>query len=351
MGWPSDMGWKGCELIECWTHVVTFNVSPMTLILDFQGQIMKMVYLRNGMADWHGAKGMWVDRMLHPLCDFQLWPQPWPWPWIFKVKFWKNRISGMGWPIDMGWKGCESIECESIKCWTHVVTFNFPSPMTFTLDFQGQILKMLYLRNGMADWHGIKVMWVDRMIDSHYDFKVWPHPWPWPWIFKVKYWNCCNSGMGGLTHLEWKGCELDMMLDAQWDCRPPGEFQRKKSFLKRLIFTEKRLKKVCQSQDLAIKICRQIQKCSLWSGLVTLRQGFNQRFVFLGFFFFSGKFWCRTRWCRMMWRASTYCMWREQKGSPCHGWASGVLPGNFFCKYKLWEGHYRAILKAPGKKG
>ena len=23
--------------------------------------------------------------------------------------------------------------------------------------------------------------------------------------------------MGGLTHLEWKGCELDMMLDAQWD--------------------------------------------------------------------------------------------------------------------------------------
>ena len=26
-----------------------------------------------------------------------------------------------------------------------------------------------------------------------------------------------NSGMGGLTHLEWKGCELDMMLDAQWD--------------------------------------------------------------------------------------------------------------------------------------
>ena len=23
--------------------------------------------------------------------------------------------------------------------------------------------------------------------------------------------------MGGLTNLEWKGCELDMMLDAQWD--------------------------------------------------------------------------------------------------------------------------------------
>ena len=24
-----------------------------------------------------------------------------------------------------------------------------------------------------------------------------------PWIFKVKYWNCCNLGMGGSTHLEW----------------------------------------------------------------------------------------------------------------------------------------------------
>ena len=23
--------------------------------------------------------------------------------------------------------------------------------------------------------------------------------------------------MGVLTHLEWKGCELGMMLDAQWD--------------------------------------------------------------------------------------------------------------------------------------
>ena len=87
----------------------------------------------------------------------------------------------------------------------------------WALDFQGQILKKSYLRNGMADWHETKGMRVERMLDSHCDFILWPHPWPWPWIFKVKYWNCCNSGMGGSTHLEWKGCELDMMLDAQWD--------------------------------------------------------------------------------------------------------------------------------------
>ena len=90
----------------------------------------------------------------------------------------------------------------------------FTSSMTLTLDFQGQILKKSNLRNGMADWHGTKGMWVDRMLDSHCDFKLWPHPWPWPWIFKVKY---CNLGMGGSTHIKWKGCELDMMLDAQWD--------------------------------------------------------------------------------------------------------------------------------------
>ena len=140
------------------------------------------------------------------------YPHPWLWPWIFKVKFWKSLISGMGWLIHMERKGCEPI-----GCYTHFVTFNLTSTMTLTLDFQDQIFKKLYLRNGMADWNGTKGMWVDRMLDSHCDFKLWPHPWPWPWIFKVKYGNCCNSAMGGLTHLEWKGCELDMMLDAQWD--------------------------------------------------------------------------------------------------------------------------------------
>ena len=44
----------------------------MTLTLDFQGQILKMLYLGNGRADWHGTKGMWVDRMLDSLCDFEV---------------------------------------------------------------------------------------------------------------------------------------------------------------------------------------------------------------------------------------------------------------------------------------
>ena len=206
---------------------LSMSTSPVTLTYDFQGQILKMLCLRNGRADWHGTKAIWIDRMLHPLCDFQRSPHPWPWTLIFKVKFWKSWISGMGWPIDREWK-----ECESIECWTHVVTFNVSLTHDLdlwfsrsnlkmlylrngradwhgtkrmwvdrmlhtlcdfnfdfnhlTLDFEGQILKKSYLRNGMADWHRMKGMWVDRMLDSHCDFKLWPHPWSWLWIFKVK---------------------------------------------------------------------------------------------------------------------------------------------------------------------
>ena len=47
--------------------------------------------------------------------------------------------------------------------------------LTLTLDFQGQILKMLYLRNGRAHGHETKMMWVDRMLDPHCDFELWPH--------------------------------------------------------------------------------------------------------------------------------------------------------------------------------
>ena len=141
--------------------VVVQQHGHLTLTLDFQGQFLKMLYLRNGRADWHGTKRMWIDRVLHPLCDFQRSPHPWPWPWIFKVKSHiKSHITGMGWPIDMELKGCESIEC-----WTHAVTFNVHlTHDLFTLDFQRQILKKSYLRNGMADWHGTKGMWIDRVL-------------------------------------------------------------------------------------------------------------------------------------------------------------------------------------------
>ena len=116
--------WSSMELFS---PVVVQHHGHLTLTLDFQVQVLKMLYLRNRRADWHGTKWIWVVRISHPLCHFLLWPQPWPWPWIFKVKFWKSRISGMGWSIDMERKGCESIECL-----TYVVTFNIH--LTHDLD-------------------------------------------------------------------------------------------------------------------------------------------------------------------------------------------------------------------------
>ena len=110
--------------------VVVQHHGHLTLTLDFQNQILKMLYLRNGTADWCGIKGIWVDRMLDPCCDFQCPPHPWPWLWIFKVKFWKCCISGMGGPIDMERKGCEWI-----GCYTHFVTFNFDLNHDLELGF------------------------------------------------------------------------------------------------------------------------------------------------------------------------------------------------------------------------
>ena len=66
----------------------------------------------------------------------------------------------MAGPIDMEQKGYESI-----GWYTFFVTLSYD----LDLDFQGQTLQMLYLRNGRANWLGTKRMWVDRMLDSHCD--------------------------------------------------------------------------------------------------------------------------------------------------------------------------------------
>ena len=141
--------------MELCRPVVVQHQGHLTLNLDFQSQILKMLYIRNGRADWHGTKGVWIDRMLDPHCDFELWPHPWPWPIIFKGKLWKMR----------------------------------------------------YLKNGRANWHGTRRMWVDTMLDPHCDFQCPPHPWPSPLIFKVKLWKSRNSRMGCPIDMEQKGCE------------------------------------------------------------------------------------------------------------------------------------------------
>ena len=109
----------------------------------------------------------------------------------------------MEWLIDMEQKVCKLIEYG-----TYVVTFNIHLTHDLDLGFSRSNFEKLISQEWDADWHGSKGMWVNRMLDPC-DFHLWSHPWHWPWIFKVKYWNCCTSGIVGSTHLEWKGCELD----------------------------------------------------------------------------------------------------------------------------------------------
>ena len=130
---------------------------------------------------------------------------------FFKVKHYFGHISGMVGPIDVKRKGSASVwywynmwpwPLTSLMALTLDVSrsnFKIPvsqellvwlmgnenevswydngsiawhcpltTPMTLTLEFQGQSLKLLYLRNGAADWHGMKRMWVI-------------HSWPWYW--------------------------------------------------------------------------------------------------------------------------------------------------------------------------
>ena len=72
----------------------------MTLTFDFsKSGFEKSVSLaRNGMADWHGTKGMWVYRKSDPLCDLDICSHPWSWPWMYKFWISRNKL-----PMQVTW--------------------------------------------------------------------------------------------------------------------------------------------------------------------------------------------------------------------------------------------------------
>ena len=137
----------------------------MTLTVDFQGHILKKSYLGNGMADWHGTKGMWVDRMLDSHCDFKLSPHPWPWFWIFKVK----------------------------------------------------VLKLLQLKNGRVDSHGMKGMWVGYDIGCTTGLTLGHGAWQIDQPSNGSMWNSCSFQPVG----QWMGYSFTD-LGAEGCCRSPN---------------------------------------------------------------------------------------------------------------------------------
>ena len=138
--WHKYWSWPIDYLIRFW------SIFVVTLTLNYQGQIWKLLYLGQKWSDCHKTKSKHIDWTLEFKCDHWVWPWPWPWPWhwIFKVKHGICYISPK-------WSDCHKTKSKHID-WTQ----------------------------------GLKC-----------DHQVWPWPWSWPWFFKVKYVICSILAQNG----------------------------------------------------------------------------------------------------------------------------------------------------------
>ena len=133
MGGWINMEWKESESLRCWTHYVTFNYD-LDLGLSRSHFEISISQEWDGQMTWN--EGMWIDRLLNPLCDLDLSYRPWPWTWIFKVKFSSSHISGLGGLIDMEQK--KMLDMRLNPLCNHEL---WPQLDIELLDLQGQILR------------------------------------------------------------------------------------------------------------------------------------------------------------------------------------------------------------------
>ena len=91
--------WKGSELIKYRDNCMTLPFDH-TYDLDLEVQVhsLKLPYLRNGMANWPGKKGMWV---IHS----------WLWYWL--------RVTKVGWVdiLDSDWGDFTRLHAIDISSW------------------------------------------------------------------------------------------------------------------------------------------------------------------------------------------------------------------------------------------
>ena len=162
-------------------------------------------------------------------CDHQVWPWPWPWPWIFKVKYGicyisvKNgaiatkrkanisidlKASNVTIGFDLGhdhdlqfsrsnmefaiylpkmvWLSRNEKQTCRLNSRPQMWTADLTLAMTLTLNFQGQIWNLLYLKQKWSDCHKTKSKDIDltpglkcdQWFDLGLDLDIW--------IFKVK---------------------------------------------------------------------------------------------------------------------------------------------------------------------
>ena len=119
--------------------------SPMTFTWDFQDQMLKESYLRNGRAHWHGTKWMWIDRMLDPLCDLELWPHPWPWHWIFTCSLSNFKIAVFPeWVVCLILWNERGIIMNSQRDGYYAWLWSMILPMTLTWDLRSNFINNHY---------------------------------------------------------------------------------------------------------------------------------------------------------------------------------------------------------------
>ena len=98
----------------------------------------------------------------------------------------------------------------------------WPSDLTlaliFTVNFQGQIWNLLWLKQKCLDYHETKSKHFDWTLGTECVRQILPWPWPWSLIFKVKYGICFISAKNGPTatkkkHTDWtRGPKCDRRI-------------------------------------------------------------------------------------------------------------------------------------------
>ena len=159
----------------------------------------------NVRADQHGTKGIWVHRMLHLLCDLELWL----WPWILKVKF-KKKLYHRNKRVD--WHGTKRMWVDRMDVGPNLWLYNLTSPMTLTLDFQGQIFNNLVLWMGRLidlEWK----MWVGYHVGCTMGLLLGHSAWQIHWLSNGSMWNPYSFQPVG----PWMGYSFSN-LRAEWCC-------------------------------------------------------------------------------------------------------------------------------------
>ena len=113
-------------------------------------------------------------------------------PWFSRSNF--EKVVTQQWDARLTWNE-RGVSRKDVRLTLWLWTFT--SPITLTLNFQGHFLNSCISWEGRQ--HGMKGIWVDRMLLC--DLELWL----WPWILKVKYLKSSIIGIRGWIDI--KGCE------------------------------------------------------------------------------------------------------------------------------------------------